>query len=81
MLGRPLLGFFFPGIFLIFLLGGSVGQITCRECIAFRGSNISYSLANGELHVLVDFIPRPVPGRCFSFADMTVLFLFWGLGR
>ena len=35
----------FFGIFLIFFLGGSVGQIIHREYIVFRSSNISCSLA------------------------------------
>ena len=46
-LGWPLLGIF-SGFFWFFL-GGSVGQIIYREYIVFRGSNISCSLASGNI--------------------------------
>ena len=45
-LGWPLLGIF--SRFFWFFLGGSVGQIICREYIVFRGSNISCSLVCSE---------------------------------
>ena len=49
-LGWPLLGIF-SGFFrfFFFFLGESVGQITYREYIVFRGSNIPCSLATSHL--------------------------------
>ena len=46
-LGWPLPGVF-VGIFFLFFWGGYVGQSIYRECIVFRGSDISCSLASTQ---------------------------------